>query len=128
MSIHEVSYDRGEVTFNLVDVLEYLSADQMNDLVEQLACHDRIIEHVAAQIVDGCTENGSWGGKCGAYPEPVTPLDKAMRRIAKASGDIAREEIERLEKALESEKKQHLETSGKYYALQNERRNYGHGF
>ena len=79
------------------------------DLADSLSCKDEIIKNVADQIIGGCTELGSWGFTCGPLPLPGTPLDEAQRRIAKTAGDVAKREIERLERELqhqiESEKR-----------------------
>lgn len=79
------------------DILGALGADGRAALIETLACQDSIIEHVAAQIVDGMTESGSFAGVT-YCPEPCTALDKARRRHAESAGEAAKKEIVRLER------------------------------
>ncbi len=102
MSI-KVSYENGKVTFDLVDLLEYAPKEDLASVIEGLSCNEQVIAHVAEQIADGCTENGYSGGRF-CCPEPNessgTALDKAIRRVSKASGEVAAKEIERLERAL----------------------------
>jgi hypothetical protein len=102
MSI-KVKYDNGEITFNLVDLLEYVPKEQLAMHIEALSCNEQILAHVAEQIATGYTEWGYSGGRF-CTPEPDensgTALDKAIRRVAKASGEVAKNEIERLERAL----------------------------
>ena len=98
-----IKYENGEIKFQLEDILGNVSSEQKLALVEHLSCHDEVIKHVADQIVDKWTENSCHGGvNCTAKAEPrdYDALDTAWRRVAKASGSIAKDEIERLEKAL----------------------------
>ena len=123
MSI-KVQYDSGTITFNLVDLLEYAPKDQIDSLVEALSCNEQILAHVAAQIADGYTENAYFGGRfCTAEPDENsgTALDKAIRRVAKASGEVSRKEIERLERALAYAEKSRDEYMNKYHDLVNKR-------
>ena len=116
----KVTYKNGEITFNLVDVLEFIPKEDIAAHVEALSCHEQILAHVAEQIADGCTENGYFGSRF-CTPEPDensgTALDKAIRRVAKASGEVARKEIERLERALERAEKSRDEYMEKYHTL-----------
>jgi hypothetical protein len=58
------------------------------------------------QIIDGYTDNGSHGAKGITTAEPIYPLEKAIREIAKMSSVIAKEEIERLEELVKTYEKQ----------------------
>jgi hypothetical protein len=118
----KIEYSNGIASFNLIDMLDCVPKERLDEIVDALACHDKIVEEVARQIVTGYTDMGSHGGRGGFYPEPWTPLDKAAREIAKASDDIARKQIEGLERALEQEKLACQEWVGKYHALQDSRR------
>ena len=70
-------------------------------MIETLSCDDQIIKHVTDQILDGWTENYCSGGSCFiASHSPTTGLDYARREISKRSGELAKKEIEKLEKAL----------------------------
>lgn len=105
----KLTYERGQLRIPLWEVLLELTDAERQDVVEALSCNDSVIKFVTQQIVDGCTENGYFGGKlANASAEPATGLDWACRRVAMAANDVARKEIERLQEALAaSEKKYH---------------------
>ena len=110
-----VQYEEGKIRFHLADLLRWVPAEDRVALIEELSCEDAIIKHVADQIIDRWTENWSCGGSVCTMPADASrgcPLDEAWRRVAKASGDVAKEEIEKLERALgvEREKTRELET------------------
>jgi len=54
-----------------------------------------VIQAVVDQIVDGWTELGSHGFRSNCM-EPANALDKIRRRLAEASSEIAKDEIETL--------------------------------
>ncbi|SEI77964.1 hypothetical protein [Achromobacter sp. NFACC18-2] len=100
----------GRLHFSLIDAIGQLTGEQKRDAITILACDDEVITMVGQQLVDGMTEDGSCGGiLCTASATPWRGLDKARRDVAKASGDIARQEIERLEQALAACDKQRLQ-------------------
>lgn len=70
------------------------------ELVESVSCDDRVIDFVAQQIMGKWTENGYHGSTGEAHSIQYGGLDKAWRDVARASGDVAKREIERLEAAL----------------------------
>jgi hypothetical protein len=70
------------------------------DLVESVSTDDRVIDFVAQQIMRKWTESGYHGATGEAHSVQYGGLDKAWRDVAKASGDVAKREIERLEGAL----------------------------
>ena len=93
--------DKGQIIFDLQDFLERMDGGIKRDLVKTLGCQSSVIKDVADQIVDGMTEDGSYGPKsCTIYSDPRDGLDYAIRRIAKASSEVAKTEIERLETQL----------------------------
>lgn len=98
------TYDaKGNIAVNLQDILEMIPAEQKLGLIESMSCDTDLIAFVAQQIIHKWTENGYSGGSyCTASDAPTNGLDKAWRDVAKASGDIAKREIERLEAALAS--------------------------
>ena len=105
MTNMEAEFKNGAIQIDPCHLFEEMDLAQKLELVELLSCDEQIINHVADQIIDRFTENGYGGGVfCSAGVNPVSGLDKAWRRAAKASGDIARREIERLEDALKSAK------------------------
>ena len=80
-----------------VDIVEFIDAisqlDRMH-VIQALACHQEVIDEVVNQIVDGCTTEGWYGAKGqGGDPQSLFGLDGARMRIAKASSEIAAEEI-----------------------------------
>ena len=96
-----VKYDKGEIKFDLHDILQSVSGEDKLAMMESFACDDDIIKHVADQIISKWTENYCSGGT--AFPasaEPRFGLDWACREVAKKSGEVAAREIERLEKAV----------------------------
>ena len=99
----ECKLERGRLSFNLDAVLEQLPPDELRRLSTHLACTDAVLEDVTAQLLDGWTEDGSHGYGGMALPEPYTPLDKARRELAKRAGDVAKQELEKMERALRRE-------------------------
>ena len=98
-----VTYESGRLSVNLIDLLDRLTIDEKREVADALACQDDVIDFVSQQLIDKWTEMGSHGPVCcTAEAEPRKGLDRAWRAIAKASGDIAKREIERLEAALVS--------------------------
>lgn len=94
--------NNGKVVIDVNYLLDAMSDQAKLDLVERLAVEDVVIKHVVDQIVEGLTENGYAGSRlCGSSIEPTLPLDIAHRRIAEASSEIARAEIEGLKRELE---------------------------
>lgn len=82
------------------DLFEMMSSEEKSELIESLSCQDEVIKHVADQIIHGCTENGRHGWLSGGAA-PSTPLSVAVREIVMASSDLARKEIESLERMVE---------------------------
>lgn len=99
----KVNYNAGTIEIDLHGLLGDVAPEKRVELIESLACDDAIIKHVADQIIDRCTENCCSGGSVCTVPADASkacPLDDAWRRVAKASGDVARHEIEKMERAL----------------------------
>lgn len=99
----KVDYEKGSISFDVYDFLRYYTPkEKLMELAEDLSITNSVIERVTHQILDATTDQGS----CAEYAytaqsTPTTGLDWAWREIAKSSGDVAKREIERLEKALE---------------------------
>lgn len=92
----------GKVVIDVSYLLDAMSDQAKLDLVERLAVEDVVIKHVVDQIVEGLTESCYGGSRlCGSSVEPTLPLDIAHRRIAEASGEIAKAEIDSLKRELE---------------------------
>ena len=108
------------LTINIVDILTSLSEQQEQQLIEQLSCSEAIIKHVSDQIIHHLTENG-FSGYVSGGAGVSTSLDSAVRNIAKANSEIARREIESLERNLAASDKIKDEFMTKYYDLVNKR-------
>jgi hypothetical protein len=116
------SYTSGNLTFNLLDLLDDMTIDEKRELAESLACQADVVMFVGQQIIDKWTESGFYSGLCcTASPEPTHGLDKVWRDVAKASGEVAKREIERLEDALRSEKKATESAWNEYHKIANRR-------
>lgn len=91
----------GKFVINIHDLLSTISKEQRLELIQHFAVVSEVIDEVANQIIDGYTSEG-WHGSTGygGNPDAKFGLDGARMRIAKASGDIAAKEIERLGDAL----------------------------
>lgn len=119
-----ITYNDGKLSIELTRLLEHIPTEDKLELIEELACEDDIIKHVADQIVEGFTENDNRGSR--SYPPyPYTqhscPLDVAIRRIAKAANDIAKQEIEQLENALIRLKEANDKMAAEYQKVINSR-------
>lgn len=100
----QVSYIKGTLILDLHSILEQVQPEQKREMLESLSCDDEVIDFVAQQIIGRWTESGYGGGSfVHALAAPYGGLDKAWRDVAKASGDIARREVQRLEEALKSQ-------------------------
>lgn len=110
----------GKLTLDLCEVLENMSGDELMALIDSVSCMDHVIENVAAQIITGWTEMGSHGGKC-YQGVPFTPLDKASRAIAEASGEIAKDEIKKLVDECERQRKSMEQAWAQYHELRSRR-------
>jgi hypothetical protein len=92
-----VIIEKGRLSFDLYDLLGDLSPEQRTQIMDTLACREEVINEVVNQIIDGFTTEGSHGPTgYGGNPDAVHGIDGARMRIAKASGEIAAREIERL--------------------------------
>ena len=99
-------FEGSRISFDIQDVLNAMSCEDKLLLIESMSCDTLIIDHVASQIIDGLTESGYCSGVSVITRADVYfGLDKAIRNIARASGEIAKKEIERLEHALRNAEK-----------------------
>lgn len=95
------TYNDGAISFDFRELLQMVPPDKRVALIEDLACEDAVIKHVANQILEGWTEGGCHGATaCTASANPNLPLDEARRKVAKLAGDVAAEQIKVLERAL----------------------------
>ena len=97
----KVNYKEGKLELDLHDLLQNVNKETKMEMIESVSCDDHIIKHVTEQIINKWTENFYSGGtNIIASTNTYTGLDWAWREVAKKSGDIAKREIERLEKAI----------------------------
>lgn len=112
-----LSYNKDyKLEFDFHELLRLVKDEEKVRLIEDLSCDEAIIKHVADQILDGFTENIYSGAEeCGASHNPFCALDKARREISKRSSQIAKMEIEKLEKALKQTKDELYQLREKIY-------------
>ncbi len=96
-----VTLNKGNLEIDVYAMLESIAPDDKRALADSIACDSDVIDLVSQQIIGRWTEFGSHGSTgCYAPAEPRAGLDRAWREVAKASGDVAKREIERLEESL----------------------------
>ena len=105
------------------ELLELMSEEDRLHFMQSLSSSESVIKHVVEQIIYGCTEDGYHGSKSSVDSEPHTALQIAVRDISINSSDIARKEIESLQKALAASEKAKDEYMNKYYDLIHGREN-----
>ena len=114
-----VTIEKGKLLVGIGDLLDNISPEDKSELFKHIACDNQVIADVVAQILDGWTEDGWHGEKLvEAESDPAArhAIDRAKRDVAKRSGEVAKAEIERLEKALAAEQKRRRD-------LEDEKRN-----
>ncbi len=83
------------------ELINLMSDEERIEAIVALSCDDAVIKNVADQIINGCTESGNHGWLSGGET-PSTPLSVAIRAVASASSELARKEIESLERMVKS--------------------------
>jgi stage III sporulation protein SpoIIIAA len=92
--------DRG-FSVDIYELISDMPEDFLRTLADAVAVQDCVVRYVAQQILDGWTElNSSNGRYCVAISEPQTGLDWAVREVARRAGEVAAEEIKRLERGI----------------------------
>lgn len=109
------------ITLDISKVLKGLSEDDIQHLIEDLSCEDRVIKNVADQIIHGCTDKGWHGGKT-FKAEPSTALDKAIREVAKNASDVSEQEIESLKRKVKMKEERIDELWDRIHELQDTKR------
>lgn len=107
----------GKLEFNLIDLFDNLPAETKIQLVESLSCDEAILKHVLDQLLDGWTENMYYGATALPEATPFWSLDKAKREVAKRAGEVAKAEIERLERELARQKEENKKESDARWRL-----------
>jgi predicted deacetylase len=89
------------IEIDIYDLVESLPTEDQKTLADALAVRDEVCRYVAQQIIGDWTEHNSLAGRnCVADSEPRNGLDWACREVAKRAGEVAADEIKRLEAAL----------------------------
>ena len=92
---------------DIYELIEDMPDDGLLTLADAIAVRDDVIKYVTQQILDGWTDLESRAGMaCTAEAEPKRGLDWAVREVAKRSGEVAANEVLRLEAALKYEKQE----------------------
>ena len=117
--------EKGHLVVSVPCLIERLTPEEKKEMIQYLACDPEIMDEVAAQIVDGCTSEG-WHGpiSCGASLNPTRGIEAARRKVAEASSQIAKDEIGRLKRELESEQKSRAHWVAEYHKANNARMGY----
>jgi hypothetical protein len=111
---------------DISELLDNIAPEDKKELFKHIACDDQVIRDVADQILDGWTEDG-WHGTISTEAQAnteyrSTPAINAVRRdFAKRSSEVAKREIQQLEKALESAKKRVQDLENEKYAREDGR-------
>lgn len=115
------------ICIDISELLDSIAPEDKSELFKHIACDDQVILDVCAQIMDGWTEDG-WHGTVSATAQADTvnciapAINKVRRDFAKRSGEIARREIEGLERALKKANDRVQKLENEAYALRNNQR------
>lgn len=104
--------EQGRLSVNVVDLIDGLDEDGRQYVIDALSCQEQVIEYVVAQVIEGCTPQGSHGSR-GWAAVPHSALDKARRYIAKNADLIRSEEIALLESHVARVTKDYQDTLAK---------------
>ena len=92
----------GQITLDVSDLLAALTGDDLIELINRLAIQDSVIQRVAQQIAEGCTDDGWCGATTSISSEYPTPLMSARRYVASHASAVAAAEIDRMQFAITS--------------------------
>ncbi len=107
----KVTLKDGKLSIDIHELMDGLSEAELIDLAESLSLQNEIIKRVMQQVMDGCTEDGSYGSM-GSNPFAAnSPLAAAKLRIAEESHILAKEQIERMRRHMAWREECHKETS-----------------
>ena len=114
-----MKYEKGQLIIDASDFVErlYWSADEAGrrDFCDTISTFDPVIDHVIAQVIDGCTEFCSWAATdTPSESEPRHAIDRARRYIASNAKETAKDEIKRLEKATALREQETVEAQARY--------------
>jgi uncharacterized tellurite resistance protein B-like protein len=107
--------EKGNLVLDVSDLLSSITGEARKELIQALACEDSILAEVASQIITGWTSDGwSSGRSCSWSIDPWCALDVAIRRVAEASGEVAKKEIERANREIEGLKEKMKNEESRY--------------
>lgn len=92
----------GQITLDVSDLLASLTGDDLIELINRLSINDSVIQRVAQQIAEGCTDDGWCGATTSISNEYPTPLMSARRYVASHANAVAAAEIDRMQFAINS--------------------------
>ncbi len=95
----KITIDSNLLQLDIYDLVEHMDSDVALRLADAVSLHPAVIEDVTEQILGGWTKLDSRAAR-GIDCNLSTPLDRAVREVAKRAGETAKGEIERLEAAL----------------------------
>ena len=103
----KMKIEKGALVVDINDLLRNIADEDKTELFQHIACDDQVIRDVTAQLLDGWTEAGWHGVKSyEAHADTVNvivpAINQGRREIAKRSGEVAKAEIEALEKTLKA--------------------------
>jgi hypothetical protein len=104
------------------ELVELISDDDKVDFMQSLSCHEVVFNHVAEQIINGCTKDGYSACIGSVESTPSTSLQSAIRCVAKGASDVAKSQIEELESKLKRMEELNSEWKSKYYDIYHSRR------
>ena len=88
-----------EIHLDIYEMVANVSPECTERIADALSIRDDVIAYVAQQIIGAWTPLNSCGAQSAGVHQQ-TPLDKAVRLVAKHANDVARREIDLLERAI----------------------------
>jgi hypothetical protein len=99
----EITGDK--LTLDLRDIFDGITdPDVLMEIAQRIGCHGKVLEAVAQQIVNRCTDEGWHGMTASRVDSYATGMDAAIRMVILAREDVCKREHLRLEEALNYER------------------------
>ncbi len=92
--------EAGELVIDTYSLVELLPGEMALRLADAVSLHPAVIQAVTDQILGGYTDMDSFAARVFGEADPVTPLEKAIRRVALNSRSTAGYELEAMAKNL----------------------------
>lgn len=103
MSAH---IENGKLMLEISDLLESLSGDALEDLINRLSVNEAVFSRIATQIVHGLTDDGWCASTTSMESEYPTPLMVARRFVAQSASEVAAAEIARMQAAIDRQREE----------------------